>query len=317
MTIDNAQIVLARPVAIPLGTYEQYKDFAHEVSQSKMLGGMSAADALLVLARGREIGLAPAAALTSVHVIKGKPTLSARAKYASCLARKELCTYFVEVECTDDSCTYETFRVGDPRPQRETFTTADAQRAGLSSNDNYKRFPKAMLRARCMAALADRVYPDVILGLATTEEMEAEVERERPVSVVALATALTLPAPPAFDTAPWLARMAACESDDALEAVGAELAAQKLEGTARDELLNAYDAAMNRVLALPEDAWREHLAAKTVTYEIANSLFKRAQAFELAGVLDARTTLAEERLAALGVENPGAFLNERYARRAA
>ena len=68
---------------------------------------------------------------------------------------------------------------------------------------------------------------------------------------------------------------------------------------------------------MSEADWTAHLAAKDVTFEVANSLFKRAAAFEAAGVLDARTALAESRLEALGIPDPGAFLNAMYARRAA
>lgn len=324
-------IELARQ--IPLDSYLDYKDFAHEASQSKLLGGMTAPDALLVLARGREIGLAPAAALTSVHIIKGKPTLSARAKYAACLARKDLCSYFLEAACTDESCTYETLRVGDPRPQSETFTIADAQRAGLSSNDNYKRFPKAMLRARAQAALADRVYPDVILGLATTEDMEAEVERDRapagyvqpqyaaPVAIrpqlEPAPAAFDAPPPPAFDPAPYLARFEAALTEAEVESIAASLSDAAPDDAANAVLLPAYEAAQARTRVLSEDEWRAHLAAKDVTFEVANSLFKRARSFEAAGVLDARTALAESRLEALGVPDPGAFLNAMYAKRPA
>ncbi len=324
------ELTHVRAAQIPLDTYGEYKDFAGIASESKLLGGMSAPDALLVLARGREIGLAPAAALTSVHIIKGKPTLSARAKYAACLARKDLCSYFLEAACTDESCTYETLRVGDPRPQSETFTIADAQRAGLSSNDNYKRFPKAMLRARAQAALADRVYPDVILGLATTEDMEAEVERDRApagyvqpqyAAPVAIRPQLE-PAPaafdaPAFDTAGYLARFAAATSEAEVEAIALDLANADTDDTANAVLLPAYEAAQLRVSCLSESDWAAHLAAKDVTFEVANSLFKRAAAFEAAGVLDARTALAESRLEALGVPDPGAFLNAMYSKRAA
>ena len=37
------------------------------------------------------------------------------------------------------------------------------------SNDNWKKYPAAMLRARASSALADAVYPDLTLGIGASE----------------------------------------------------------------------------------------------------------------------------------------------------
>lgn len=308
MTIED-QIVLARPVAIPLATYADHKDFAYEAAQSKMLGGMSGHDALLVLARGREIGLAPAAALTSVHVIKGRPTLSARAKYAACLSRRDICVYFVEIECTDELCVYETHRRGDPKPQRESFSISDAQRAGLASNENYRRFPKAMLRARCMAALADRVYADILLGLATTEEMEFEESRE--------SREAPRSTPKSFDPAPFVHRFACAANDAELDAIASELSAHSIDDASNALLMDAYNAARARVAAMPEPEWVAHLASKTNPFEVGNALVKRAEAFVAAGVFEARAQVALDRIRALGESDPEAFMDRLVGKRLA
>jgi hypothetical protein len=57
----------------------------------------------------------------------------------------------------------------------ETITKKDATALQLTGKDNYKKQPATMLKWRAVAACARVVFPDVILGLYTPEEMGAEV----------------------------------------------------------------------------------------------------------------------------------------------
>jgi hypothetical protein len=52
-----------------------------------------------------------------------------------------------------------------------TFTMRDAELQGLATKDNWKRMPKEMLWARCLAKGANRIGADLLLGLYTAEEM--------------------------------------------------------------------------------------------------------------------------------------------------
>ena len=128
-------------------------------------------DVFVTLLAGHELGLAPMASLRAIHVVKGKPILSADAMVAIVLGRGA-CEYFICIEETDASVTYETKRVGAPRPIRATWTRRDAERAKLSGGDNWSKYPRAMLKARCKAGLARDVYPDVLAGCY--EESEAQ-----------------------------------------------------------------------------------------------------------------------------------------------
>lgn len=129
-------------------------------------------DVLVVLLRGQELGLGPMQALAGIHVIEGKGVCSADLIVGLCARRREVCEYFRLVESSADRAVYETKRAGSPEPTRLTFTMADAQRAGLTGKDNWKRHPAAMLRARCSAQLARAVYPDLAMGLYDTDEAE-------------------------------------------------------------------------------------------------------------------------------------------------
>lgn len=120
------------------------------------------ADVFVTILAGQELGMPPMAALRGIHVVKGKPILSADSMVGVVLGRG-IARYFRCVEESPTSVTYETLREGSPEPQRCTWTMEDAKRAGLDG-DNWRKYPRAMLKARCKAALARDVYPDVLAG---------------------------------------------------------------------------------------------------------------------------------------------------------
>lgn len=129
-------------------------------------------DVFVTLLAGHELGLAPMASLRAIHVIKGKPVLSADTMVAIVLS-SGAAEYFIPVgEATQTSATYETKRRGAPHPVQMTWTIEDAKRANLLSNDNWIKHPRSMLKARCKSQLARDVYPDALAGCY--EEGEAE-----------------------------------------------------------------------------------------------------------------------------------------------
>lgn len=136
-----------------------------------------------IIMRGRELGMGATTALSSFHVIQGRPTMSADLIVALVLNSGK-CDYFKLVESTDIKATYKTHRKGDPdsEPTVLSFDIEKAKRMELASKNNWKKQPDTMLRHRAAAALAREVYPDVTLGLYTPDELsngeyiEAEAE---------------------------------------------------------------------------------------------------------------------------------------------
>jgi hypothetical protein len=128
-------------------------------------------DVLVVLMKGRELGLSPMQALSSIHVIEGKAVVSADMLVALCLSRPDVCVSFEVIETSDKRAVYETQRKGR-QPKRLEWTLAQAQQAGLTSKHNWKAYPAAMLRARCAAALARIVYPELTAGIYTPDEAD-------------------------------------------------------------------------------------------------------------------------------------------------
>jgi hypothetical protein len=128
------------------------------------------ADTFLAIAYGMEIGIPPVSSLRAVAVIKGKPSLYADAMVGLVLASGKA-KYFTCVESNASGATYETHRIGSPKPVRKSFTLDDAKQAKLLSNDNYGKYPSAMLEARAKSKLARDAYPDLLHGIYSAEEV--------------------------------------------------------------------------------------------------------------------------------------------------
>ena len=148
---------------------------ATTLRQSRLVpaGLQSPADVLVVLMTGRELGLPAMLSLRSIHVVDGRPTLSADVMHALA-ARSPACEYLRIVETTTERCVVETLRRGHPQPSRFVYTMEDASRAGLSGRGPWKKHPQAMLRARAISATCRAVYPDLLAGVYTPEEMGDE-----------------------------------------------------------------------------------------------------------------------------------------------
>lgn len=118
---------------------------------------------------GREVNLPPMTALTQTHVIEGKPSMSAEAMRALVIAQGH---ELVFDEATGAICTMRARRAGSEHWTTLSWTIDAARAAGLTGKDNWKKYPRAMLVARCTADLARMVFPDVIHGFRAVEEME-------------------------------------------------------------------------------------------------------------------------------------------------
>ncbi|MEM3714869.1 MAG: hypothetical protein QXF82_07980, partial [Nitrososphaeria archaeon] len=57
---------------------------------------------------------------------------------------------------------------------QHTFTIEDAIRAGVVGKDNWKKYPKSMLFARCMSAGGKIHMPEILMGVYVHGEIEGE-----------------------------------------------------------------------------------------------------------------------------------------------
>lgn len=128
----------------------------------------NAYQAVTIMMVGRELNIPPWQALNGVTVIQGKPTVAPQLMLA--LIYRTGLSEGISFEEGKDSYTVTMKRKGEP-VKSETFTMADATRMGLATKDNWKKQPMTMLKWRAVAACARVAYPDVIMGMYTTEEI--------------------------------------------------------------------------------------------------------------------------------------------------
>jgi len=140
--------------------------------------------AFAVIATGRELGLSAMQSLRAIHIVEGKPTLSADLMVAL-VKRSPECGFFRLVESTGERATYETQRRGEPGPTRLSFTIEEARAAGAANKDNWRKFPAAMLRARAASGLARAVFPDLVLGVYDPDELDGARFESQPAPVAA------------------------------------------------------------------------------------------------------------------------------------
>lgn len=135
-----------------------------------------AAQAVVKIMAGRELGLPPIASMTGINIIKGKVSLSATVM-AAVLRRNPLYDYRVR-EHTDDLCKIEFFYKGESLGISK-FDKGDAQKAGLLAGDNYKKYPRNMMFARAMSNGIRWYCPEILGGPAYTPgELDAGADSE-------------------------------------------------------------------------------------------------------------------------------------------
>lgn len=146
----------------------------------------------IAIIRGRELGLGAATSLDVIHIVEGKPCMSAhliidRAK------RHPDCEYFRLIESDDTTAVYETKARSNPTPTRHSYTIEEAQRAGVAPQNlratpaweqrgdrrvdvrsNWEKRPAEMLRKTCGTQLTRIEYPGAALGLYAIEELSGD-----------------------------------------------------------------------------------------------------------------------------------------------
>ena len=157
-----------------------------------------AAQAVVKILAGQELGFGPIASMTGVNIIKGKVTLSANL-IASAIKRSGRYNYRV-VTLTDEACRIDFYEAGE-RIGTSEFTMQNAKDAGLATGDNWRKFSRNMLFARAISNGAKWYCPDLSGGpIYTPEELGATVDGETGEVIDQPARTVTIERPAA---APW------------------------------------------------------------------------------------------------------------------
>jgi hypothetical protein len=123
------------------------------------------------------------------------------------------------------------------KPERFSFSIDDAKRAGLTSGNTWQKYPQAMLRARCISAVARMAFPDSIGGMYLPEELGAAVTVIDDGEVVLAAPGHDDPQPPP----PTVVEHQPQQSANQREAQTHETAMKRLHAVGRDAGLDHDD----------------------------------------------------------------------------
>jgi hypothetical protein len=135
-------------------------------------------DILIAIQMGNELGLKPLQSLQNIAIINGRPTMWGDSVIAL-VRRSKQCEWIKETFCDDTmtaTCTVK--RLGQDAETRK-FSMADAKQARLASKQGpWTQYPKRMLQLRARAFGVRDVFPDLLSGLAITEEIKDYPEQQ-------------------------------------------------------------------------------------------------------------------------------------------
>jgi len=161
---------------VPVADIEK---MAGAIAKSKMFGMKTTEEAFALMLIAQAEGMHPAIAARDFHVIQGRPTLKADAM----LARFQNAGGKVQWDVYTDAEVTGTFSHPQGGSLKLTWTFAQAKSIGLTGKDNWKNYPRAMLRARCISEGIRTVYPGCVVGTYTAEEIE-EIPKAKDMGMV-------------------------------------------------------------------------------------------------------------------------------------
>ncbi len=180
-----------------LATYQlsDMHTMAVAVAKSGLFGIKTPEQALALMLVAQSENMHPATITQDYDIIQGK----ACRKTHSVMARFQQMGGSVQWHELTDQIADATFSHPKGGSLRITWTFEQAQRAHLTGKDNWKNYPRAMLRARCIAEGVRAVYPAAIGGMMVVEEaQDTTADRDAPTEPKHMGPAEVVPpAPPA------------------------------------------------------------------------------------------------------------------------
>lgn len=148
--------------------FNEIENMAIAVSKSKLFGVNTPEQAMSLMILCQAEGLHPGIAMRDYHIIQGRPALKADAM----LARFQQAGGKVDwKEYTNDKVT-GVFSHPQGGSLEVSWSLAQAKAIGIANKDNWKNYPRAMLRARVVSEGIRSVYPGCVVGVYTPEEVQ-------------------------------------------------------------------------------------------------------------------------------------------------
>lgn len=177
---------------------DQIQTMAKAVVSSGLFGMKTEAQATALMLIAQAEGYHPALAARDYHIIQGRPTLKAE----TMMARFQQQGGKVEWKTLTDQEVTATFSHPSGGSATITWTFEQAKKANLTGKDNWKNYPRAMLRARVVSEGIRTVFPGVVLGVYTPEEIQ-DIPTHSPVKEMGTAVVVEAPEPKIIDDHPY------------------------------------------------------------------------------------------------------------------
>lgn len=148
--------------------FQDLQCMAQAIAKSGLFGMKTPEQALALMLVAQAEGQHPATITQDYDIINGR----AVRKTHSVLARFQAAGGRVEWHRLDDEVADATFTHPQGGSLRMQWTIEQARKAGLAGKDNWRNYPRAMLRARCIAEGVRAVYPAALGGMLVSEEAQ-------------------------------------------------------------------------------------------------------------------------------------------------
>lgn len=148
--------------------FQEMEAMSSYIVRSKLFGAKDESQAMSLMLLAQAEGLHPMTAIQDFDIVQGRPAR----KTHSILARFQAAGGKVAWEEITPTRACGVFSHAQGGSLKVEWTFADAQKANLTGKDNWKNYPKAMLRARCIAEGVRAVFPGAIGGMLTVEEAQ-------------------------------------------------------------------------------------------------------------------------------------------------
>jgi hypothetical protein len=145
---------------------------AQSVAKSGLFGVKTAEQALGLMMIAQAEGTHPATAARDYHIIQGRPALKAD----TMLARFQAAGGKVNWTEYSDKRVAGTFSHPQGGSLEIVWDEARAKQAGLWGRDNWKNYPRAMMRSRVISEAVRTIYPGIATGIYTVEEVQDMVD---------------------------------------------------------------------------------------------------------------------------------------------
>ena len=152
-----------------LVAYSEMEQMASAIAASGLFGMKDKNSVLALMAVAQAEGLHPATAARDFHIIQGRPALKADAM----LARFQNAGGKVEWKDYTNEKVTGVFSHPNGGSLAVTWTIEQANSIGLvKPGSGWQKFPRAMLRSRCISEGIRSVFPGSVTGFYTPEEVE-------------------------------------------------------------------------------------------------------------------------------------------------